>query len=150
MNDRNQLSDEERRRRTEAVQEFCTNTLFDFLTSDLHERKTLEFLEEGAGLALGKRVRLTGEGVISGGEVTFRREGEGSFSVADNLLHVTRTRLAHSFAEDSPDAAEEGTWAANAAFACGIMVDYSALADRLLRKYVPEYVPPEVGGPARE
>jgi hypothetical protein len=97
------------------------------------------YLEKGAAYILSGRVRLT--------ESTRIPEGE-QISSSDGLLSTTATRLSLSF---GADAAEQmypmDTWAGSVGYSIGVMVDYFALADRLLREYVPEYVPSEAHHP---
>ncbi len=121
-----------------AVSEAATDFLFDWLTRPENDVRARDYLDAGAGAVLGGKVRLV---------ASSRLPESLPPDVSQALLSVTATRLSNSFGPDAPDSAyPEGTWAGYAGLRVGILVDYYALADRLLRRFVPEYVPVELPG----
>jgi hypothetical protein len=121
-----------------AMREWATDRLYNWLTDPAHRSRLEEYLDRGAAAALGRKVRLRKSSRIP----------EGSDpTLSDNLLSLTAMRLARSFGEDaSPEMYPSDTWAGQAGFALAMTIDYFALADRLLREFVPEYVPSEASG----
>src|SRR5262245_4331815 len=116
------MSEEEKIR---VLREWATEELYPWLLE--HEPAMVEFLAEGAGLALTERVRL-----------------KGSTGVSHTMLSVTALRLRRSFGEEAAaEMYDLDTWAGSAGFAVGFLVDYEVLADKLLCRFVPEYVPRE-------
>jgi hypothetical protein len=129
----------DKRDRARILREYATEELFRWLTEEGRKDRVRDYVEKGAAAALKGRVRLKA--------ASYLPEGEAA-SLSDNLRGLTATRLSRSFGEDAPShvypTEDDGfTWAGHAAFGLGMMVDYFALADRLLRRYVPEYVPSE-------
>src|SRR5262245_44319458 len=129
------MTKEERNR---ALREFATEQLFSWLTQEEQATDVEMSLGIGAGGILAGKVRL----------VKSTRIPEGAeATTSDGLLGLTAVRLARSFGEDAPGHVyPEGTWAGSVGYVMGLLVDYVALADRLLRKFVPEYVPSEAAG----
>jgi hypothetical protein len=67
--------------------------------------------------------------------------------LSQNLLCITTTRLNHSFGADGNCYRDLEAWPDWCGFSLGLCVNYHQLADRLLRRYVPEYVPSEAVSP---
>jgi hypothetical protein len=129
---------EDRETKVRVLRRYATDTLFKWLTDSDQEGQARSYIEKGAGLALGKKVRLV---------ESSRLPEAAEPSMSDSIMGVTATRLAHSFGEDAADDMyPSGTWAGRAAFGLALFVDWHDLADQLLRRFVPEYVPSETRG----
>jgi hypothetical protein len=118
---------------------YATETLHRWLTKEERAESTREYVQEGAQLILSGRVKLT---------------ESSKFGTDPNLSESAQSavamRLARSFGEEGNCYGDLETWPEVAAYGLGNMVDYFALADKLLRQYVPEYVPGEVRDTGKE
>jgi hypothetical protein len=112
-----------------------TSLLFEYLTKGDRGRG---YVEEGAAAVLSGKIRLQDSNYVPP-----EKMGEPS----QNLLCLTATRLNRSFGEDGDCYGDLDKWPHWCAFGIGLQVNYHQLADRLLRKYVPEYVPSEAVSP---
>jgi hypothetical protein len=66
---------------------------------------------------------------------------------ADTILGLTAVVLSRAYGEEAREEVYDlKTWVGTGAIQLGLMVDYDELANRLLRKHVPEYVPSEAHG----
>jgi hypothetical protein len=117
---------------TKVLRTYATDELYEWLTKEKNEARTLQYIEESAALAMGGKIRQTGASYIPEGDKA---------TLSDNIRGVAAIRLARSFGEDASDETYDmKTWAGAAGYHLGLMVDYYVLADRLLRKFVVEYV----------
>jgi hypothetical protein len=138
----------------------ATAMLWCYLNYD--DDRIREYILQGAELAMSDRVRLAQASYLPEPEDEPEpEEGEpknttppgeapapaaprkSKYSESQNLLSLTATRLASSFGEDAKCYGNLETWPEFAAYNLGLEVNFHQLADRLLRKYVPEYVPSE-------
>jgi hypothetical protein len=118
---------------------YATDTLHRWLTDKGRVKQTRAYLEEGTQLILSGRVKLT--------EST--KFGTNA-NLSESAQSVTALRLTRSFGEEGNCYGDLETWPECAAYGLGLMVDYFALADKLLRQFVPEYVPGEVRKTGKE
>jgi hypothetical protein len=132
--------------RSKVVRAWATDELYRWLTAPSRLHRSHKYVEDGAQLILSGRISMGTSKVIdfSTGESKDRFGGPPNLSEA--ALSLTATRLARSFGEDSDLYSDLETWPESVGYTVGLVVDYSALADRLLRQLVPEYVPGEVRG----
>jgi hypothetical protein len=108
-----------------------TSLLFEYL---IDKDRGREYVEEGSAAVLSGKIRLQDSNYVP---------PEKMSDPSQNLLCFTATRLNHSFGEDGNCYHDLKAWPDWCAYGIGLCVHYHQVADRLLRKYVPEYVPSE-------
>jgi hypothetical protein len=112
-----------------------TALLFEYLSEKDRAR---EYVEEGAEAVMSGKIRLQDSNYVPP-----EKMGE----LSQNLLCLTATRFARSFGEDGNCYRDLKAWPDWCGFSLGLAVNYHQVADRLLRRYVPEYVPSEAVSP---
>jgi hypothetical protein len=123
------------KKKLRVLTEYATNLLFDWLTKPENEAKTRDFLNRGASPVLRKKVKLIPPSVPEGADDV----------MSQTMLTVAAAMLSNSFGIDAPDATYPmDSWAGTAALCLSFLIDFQSLADRLLSRYVPEYVPGEL------
>jgi hypothetical protein len=118
---------------TKVLQVWATDELYSYLTATDRIDRARDYVQEGAQLVLSGRVRLKDS----------TRFGDKA-NLSEQAQSVTALRLTRSFGVDADCYGDLDTWPQHIACGLGMIVDYNDLADRLLQRLAPEYVPGEV------